>query len=406
MSEEPLMRKDTIMVENSNLIDVKDLIGRYSNAEHVARADAYFAGVTLDDKLLRKPFFGIPDTRANMQGIGEVLQHLRLFPGARVLDFGAGTGWFSRILAMIECHPIAVDVSPIALNLGERAFGRDPTTTGLAVEWRSFDGLSLPVESGSIDRIVCYDSFHHVADQAAILSEFYRALTDGGRVAFHEPGPQHSTIPVSQYEMRRHGVIENDIVVEEIWRLAESIGFSNLELTLSTPRTLSVPLNRYSRIINGEATVKDVSAILDTIVQGAANLRVFSMTKGDDVTDSRSSAGLAGVFDVVLAESTPDLLRGRTRVTNTGSTPWRPSSDGRLIGNVALGVQRPDDTAHPDFGRIWLSDDFIMPGQTVSVDFSLPIPPERPARFLFDLVSEGVTWFEQIGSKPVILRLS
>jgi SAM-dependent methyltransferase len=389
--------------DTADLINVKDLIARYSNAEHIARADAYFGTIPDDAMLLRKPFFGIPDTQANMHGVAEVLQRLKLFPGARVLDFGAGTGWFSRMLAFLECQAIAVDVSAKALGLGQRAFERDPVAAGLSVEWRTFDGLSLPAEDASVDRIVCYDSFHHVADQEAVLREFYRVLASGGRVVFHEPGPNHSTIPISQYEMRHHDVIENDIVIEDIWGLASAAGFSNLELALTTPRTLSVPLHRYSRIIAGEAAAGDIAAILGCIAEGAANLRIFSISKGEEILDSRQTAGLAGAFDVTLTDTAGDVLRGRARVTNTGSTPWRPSVGG--VGGVWLGVRVPDNAAQPDFGRVWLSDAPILPGQTVEVDFSLDAPPGRPIRIMFDLVAESVTWFEPIGSKPVDFQL-
>ena len=102
--------------------------------------------------------FGIPETQANLHGMAEVLQLLRLFHGARVLDFGAGTGWFSRMLACLDCQPVAVDVSPVALGLGRSLFSRDPAMAGLSIDWRPYDGVRLPLDDGSVDRIVCYDS--------------------------------------------------------------------------------------------------------------------------------------------------------------------------------------------------------------------------------------------------------
>ncbi len=84
---------------SDGLIDVRELVGRHSNAEHIARADKYFSAIPDDALLLRKPFFGLHDTPANLYGVTEVLNGLNLFPGARVLDFGAGTGWLSRALA-------------------------------------------------------------------------------------------------------------------------------------------------------------------------------------------------------------------------------------------------------------------------------------------------------------------
>ncbi len=389
-------------LDAADLIDVRDLIARYSNSEHITRADAYFAGLADDDKLLRKPFFGIGDTQANMHGIAEVLQRLRLFPGARVLDFGAGTGWFSRMLAFIDCRAVAVDMSASALGLGQRAFARDPVAANLAVEWRVFDGVTLPLDDGSVDRIVCYDSFHHVADQAQTLREFHRVLAEGGRAVFHEPGPHHSRGAQSQYEMRHHDVIENDIVLDEIWALACEIGFGNLEVALATPRTPSVKLDRYNRIIAGQPTPGDADALLAAVVEGAANLRIFSMSKGEDQLDSRHKAGLAGSFDVTLTE-TGAHVRGRARVTNTGSTPWLPSV--AAVGGVWLGVHWPNLAPGAHFGRIWLSDEPVLPGRTVNVAFSLQDLPPRPTPLIFDLVAEEVTWFEPIGTKPAAILL-
>ena len=366
----------------------------------MARADAYFGGMTGDAKLLRKPFFGIRDTQANLYGAAAVLQLSRLFLGARVLDFGAGTGWFSRMLAFMECKPIAVDVSAKALELGRVAFERDPVAAGLSVDWRVYDGLTLPLADDSVDRIVCYDSFHHVADQAAVLREFHRVLVPGGRVAFHEPGPDHSKSPISQFEMRQHGVIENDIVVEQIWAMAEAIGFSGLEMALIAPYARVVTLTDYNRIIGGDATLKDVSAQVQGLTDAAASLRVFAMTKGAAITDSRAGTGLAGEVTVQLTQINGSVIRGRARVVNTGPAVWCASTDDP--GGVWLGVKEPDNKEEIDAGRIFLSDTAILPGQVVEVDFTIPMPKLRPARLAFDLVAEWVVWFETLGAVPLV----
>jgi ubiquinone/menaquinone biosynthesis C-methylase UbiE len=346
------------------LIDVKALIASLSNADHAARADAYFANIPDPPKLLRKPFHGIVETRANLHGAGEILQLLRLFRGAKVLDFGAGTGWFSRMLACIECEPVAVDVSARALEMGRLAFEQDPLMAGLTIDWRHYDGLTLPLDDESVDRIVCYDSFHHVADQAATLREFHRVLVPGGRIAFHEPGPHHSKIPVSQYEMRHHGVIENDIVVEDIWAQAQA---------------------------------------LRGIEEAANSLRIFAMAKGEDVRDSRTTDGLAGTLAVEVTRNDGKTLRGRIRVANTGTTLWRPSRN--ETGGVRIGVKlleaAPDEG---DYGRVFLSATPVLPGQLLDVEFTLPVPRIRPATLCFDLVAEFVTWFETLGTKPAIIR--
>ena len=310
-----------------DFIRVSDLIARYSVAEHAARADAYFDRMSESSELLRKPFFGISDTQSNMHGIAEILQRLKLFPGARVLDFGSGTGWFSRILAFLEADPIALDVSAKALALGQRAFVDDPLTKGLSIEWQVFDGLTLPLQDASVDRVLCYDSFHHVPDQAKVLSEFYRVLADGGRAVFHEPGPQHSRVPVSQLEMRNHDVIENDIVVDDIWRIAETLGFTRIELALTAPLSADVDIATYMRITQGTPSRMDLDKVITPIVAGSANLRIFSLLKGEEVSDSRHGPfQLSGEFEMTLTDTSTDTLTGQVRVRNTGAKSWRPSN--------------------------------------------------------------------------------
>ena len=387
----------------ANLIDVREVIARHSPAEHAALADAYFAAMPENPLLLRKPFFGQRETVANMHGLSEVLRRLQLFPGAKVMDFGAGTGWLSKALACIDCHPVAVDLSATALAIGRKALERDPVAAGLPIDWRVYDGLSLPLDDASLDRIVCFDSFHHVADQAATLAEFHRVLRRGGLAVFREPGPKHSTSADAQFEMRKFGVVENDIVLEDIWRLAEGIGFCDLRIAATIPRSATFTLEQYTRVLAGEVRAEDVAALMVPLVQGAENLRIFSIEKGSVAPDSRQADGLAATLELQVARLDADGIAGRARVTNTGRLRWRPSSN--EPGGVCLGVQELHGDTKRDFGRVWLSGHGVEPGQTVDVAFDLPVPWERPTRIQFDLVSEHVTWFEAVGSMPVVIHL-
>jgi MoaA/NifB/PqqE/SkfB family radical SAM enzyme len=99
-----------------------------------------------------------------------------------------------------------------------------------------------------------------------------------------------------------------------------------------------------------------------------------------------------------------------TRVSNLSTRPFRAqASYGRRL--VRLGAQLLDDQGrllNRDHARAWLPRD-VGPGDSTEVDIEIPAPA-TPGNYTlkFDLVSEGIDWFEACGSpttiKPFIVR--
>jgi hypothetical protein len=100
-------------------------------------------------------------------------------------------------------------------------------------------------------------------------------------------------------------------------------------------------------------------------------------------------------------------LKVRTRVHNLSTRPFAArASYGRRL--VRLGAQLCD--AHGvvvdrDFARAWLPG-ALAPGGHVEVPIEIAAPP-RPGRYAlrFDLVSEGIDWFERCGSETTTKAL-
>jgi hypothetical protein len=94
-------------------------------------------------------------------------------------------------------------------------------------------------------------------------------------------------------------------------------------------------------------------------------------------------------------------VRVRTRVTNLSNRRFAAqASYGRRL--VRLGAQLCDATGtvtSRDHARAWLPD-HLEPGATTDVRIEVPAP-EQPGRYRlkFDLVSEGIDWFERCGSE-------
>jgi MoaA/NifB/PqqE/SkfB family radical SAM enzyme len=96
-----------------------------------------------------------------------------------------------------------------------------------------------------------------------------------------------------------------------------------------------------------------------------------------------------------------------TRVRNLSARPFRAqASYGRRL--VRLGAQLLDGDGrllNRDHARAWLPGDLPAGGAAdVTIDVAAP---EQPGRYAlkFDLVSEGIDWFEACGSTPTIKHL-
>ncbi len=89
-----------------------------------------------------------------------------------------------------------------------------------------------------------------------------------------------------------------------------------------------------------------------------------------------------------------------TRVCNLSTRPFRAqASYGRRLVRLGAQLLGEDGTViDRDLARAWLPGD-VSPGATTQVPIEVPMP-ERPGRYAlkFDLVSEGIDWFEACGS--------
>lgn len=385
-------------------IDVRELIARYDHVRHAALADAYFAPL-LDNQLLRrKPFAHLGEAVQIMAAFSQLLDGLALFRQARVLDFGIGTGWSSRILASLGMQVTAIDVSENALRMARSIQEQDPLLRGLPIDYRVFDGRALPFEAGAFDRILCFDAFHHVPDQAAVLHEFARVLAVDGIAGFAEPGPRHSLTPSSQMEMKAHGVIENDIKVEEIWNIARGCGFADVKLSFAMPRQELVSLTDFDHILR-RRSAPDSVVFSPTNVALHENRRLFFLHRTNVVLlDSRSGEGLHCRLDLVGLSQGPTTASVVLSVVNTGPSRWRPSGGGAGSVNVGAHLRTlTGEVSNFDYARFALAERFVESGETVEVAGELPLPDLEDFEIELDLVAEEVAWFELRGNRTLKL---
>lgn len=385
------------------LIDYREIVARHGFAEHAARADRYFATLDIHSSIARKPFAEPAEAAELCGGLAALLPDLMLFPGARVLDFGAGTCWMTRLLALLGCEVIAVDVSRKALEVGEQLVRADPQSGQLSVQFVTLSGPDLPFAADTFDRVVCFDALHHVPDQQHAIAEFARVLKDGGIAALHEPGPEHSRSAQSQYEMRMHDVIEADVHVEKLVEAAFAAGITRAELAVYGPRALKTDLAGFNAFLANPHTSALGREFVEHTAAAMGNRRTFFLYKGDTLAsmDSRSRSGLQASIDL-SAEVGDAGTFVRGTITNTGPTRWLPSFGG--IGSVNIGVHlhgADGSLIEQDYARFAISADPVAAAESRPVNICIPHPAgHRRFELTVDLVAEGVSWFEVAGGTP------
>lgn len=370
------------------LIDVRQMLANASMEELNRTAEEYFAGLKTWEHHLAKPFANAADTPALLINFAVLLQGLKFHEGLTVLEFGAGTGWLSRMLTQLGAEAIVMDVSPTALRIAEELYQRLPIIGDRPKpRFLQFDGTRIDLPDESVDRIVTFDAFHHVTNEAAVLAELARVLRPGGIAAFAEPGPDHSKTPQSQHEMRTYGVVENDVDIAAIWAAARAAGFTDIRLAAFNSSPFHLTLNEYIDLLGGRRTLLRWASHTRAFM---TNVRDFFLYKGTPSRDSRDASTLGARISVTVDGSHVHAV-----LENTGSGRWLAATE--PVGGVCLGCHLFDEKGTLlDYDFHWQPvPEPVETGATVELDYELPPLAAGTYTLEFDLVANRVLWFSQ-----------
>lgn len=388
----------------------------YSEAELLSRADEFNRNAEKhwqsisqepDARLhvLNKPLSTVRDTPGILYRLGLVLHELDLGVGMTVVDFGSGSCWLSSMINRLRCRTISVDVSETALSFGRQMFESDPRhQMELGPRFLKYSGHALDIPSESVDRIVCFDSFHHVPNQTEVLREFFRILRPGGRLVMGEPGEGHAHSDQGAYETEIHGVLENDIHLDDLVKIAEGVGFHSPRLKpFPDPGALSFTLEQNTKFMEGDDNIFPV----DTVRESLRHFMILSLFKGKGTPDSRNPSVLRAEIKPLALTPRPagDGSIQAVRITNTGDTLWlreeTPLGGFVVLGAHLLNLKR--ETVARGFVRVYLPEN-VAPGESVEMEIRLPkADPQGESLVQLDMVDDRVAWFEQTGSPTLLL---
>jgi SAM-dependent methyltransferase len=353
------------------------------------------------------------------------LKLLQPSTGDRIVDLGAGGGWCSDLLQRLNRSSVAVDISLEMLRVSRERKTRAPITAVAG------DLERLPFVDGAFDKAICLSALHHVPDMAAAVREISRVLTGKGVAVFSEPGAGHADRPWSTSATRDFGVLEQEVLIEPFIEMCRAAGFAQVhvcpiayvipefELSLDEWRAWT-RLPRRKRPFR--ATEKMWRAMLELVGAGKQTVlfeEAFAMrlvrllqvpveehpfilaAKSEERRRRLTYLATIGVESLPSQSMPREMVTAIVKVTNTGTAPWRAHSDSGA-GHVRIGIQLLDAGARVigrDFARCEL-DDEVRPGESRTVRATFGAPAETGEYGLkFDLVVEGVTWFEPAGTK-------
>ena len=98
--------------------------------------------------------------------------------GDHVLDVACGTGVVARgahAAVGVDGRVVGLDATEAMLTVAQRI---EP-----GVEWRVGDACDLPFKEGSFDVVICQSGLMFFPDQVSAISEMWRMLEPGGRLA-------------------------------------------------------------------------------------------------------------------------------------------------------------------------------------------------------------------------------
>jgi ubiquinone/menaquinone biosynthesis C-methylase UbiE len=109
----------------------------------------------------------------------QTIERMKLVPGNTVLDLGCGAGWATRLLARQVAPSLVVGV-----DVSDQMIAR-ATAASKGIENLRFSTGSaeeLPLDDGSIAKVLSIESFYYYADQEKALRELYRVMAPEGQI--------------------------------------------------------------------------------------------------------------------------------------------------------------------------------------------------------------------------------
>jgi SAM-dependent methyltransferase len=355
--------------------------------------------------LRTKPFSVPPgyELRECMRTFTHIVDRLGLGVRAQVLDVGCGPGWLSDFLARCGYWVTGVDVSEDMVRIARERIAaiEEPIGPGIEAlaEFHAMPVLELPW-SDRFDAAILYDAMHHFDDEVATLRVIRRTLVPGGRIFIHEGvRPPEGSAGEQRLisEMEEYGTLESPFDPEYLVAVLGKAGFTQVTRFAAVDELLDLS-ERTRELQRIEARMENPP--MNTVIA----MNPVPTEIAGDAPDFLGRLEPTGSWQ--QRQDGQELVLPIT-VTNAGRGFW-PAGIGPSFppGTVTLGPYLPaGDDERIELPRVPLPRS-LSPGESVGAEVRIPAGSVVGGREVgIDLVREGIAWFADYGSSPLVVPL-
>jgi SAM-dependent methyltransferase len=365
--------------------------------------------------LRKKPFSAPPSNElaSCLRTFAHVIELLQLGLRAQVLDVGCGPGWMSEFLARCGYWVTGVDISPDMIEIARERVAAIPEPVGEGLkplaEFHAQPVREMPW-SGRFDAAILYDTMHHFDAELETLQVIRRTLVPGGQLYIHEgvkPPPGSEAERNLLAEMERFGTLESPFDPVYLVETVERAGFVDVRRFVEVDELLELapPRRRRGRILERLLAGRlGTRALEQAALRGEFNV-VHAFNPIREERDSEKTE----FATVIEADGSWEPVGGdlvlRLNVTNAGRAFWPAARRfPHPKGSVTIGpylVGRQGERAR-ELMRAFLPRS-VSPGETVAVELRFRREELGQGPIAVDLVREGLFWFSEAGSQPLVL---
>lgn len=396
--------------------------GKIEGVDYKRGAREYLSRISEERRhhLRTKPFYNLAnkpakyknfamdeDTHRHFCDFANIAVSLALPPGSRILDLGCGSGWLSEYFARLGYVVKGIDISPDLIEMSRERVARVPYgadhETPLRCMFEVHDVELSPLQE-KFDAVICYDSLHHFEDDAAVIRHAAQMLDIGGLLFILE-GDRPHTGSSSENElrevMREFGTLEAPFDYPYLRQLLEENGFAITGDYVSVnglfPRD---ELNNQQQL-----SLRNI----DTNFHYIACKKVAHGEHASTVPDSSSPNDLKA--RITTSSSIASLSAGEkfeitVTIQNTGDTLWLAGAEPRTgIVMPATLITDEEGTLVSEVHGEPVLPHAVAPGENLTLSFERTAP-HRTGKYSLklDLVDQHICWFEQRGSKPLVIK--